>query len=96
MTKTILLTIIASSLLVCASVHADSFTNDPVLGSVFTSNFKIPKDWKLINVGYTGGAKTQAVLWFQSAAGEVFIVYGDYSNASFQKSGSSIGKIPVY
>jgi hypothetical protein len=96
MKKTMLLPIIASSLLVCATAQADSSTRDPVLGQVYISDFKIPKDWKLVSVAYNGSSNTQAVLWFQSAAGEVFIVNGDYSNTSFIKKGVSIGKISTY
>ena len=67
--------------------------NDPVLGSgIGVSTVKIPKDWKLITVDWYGAGATQAVLWFQSATGDVYIVNGDYSaNGSFQKR--NIGKI---
>jgi hypothetical protein len=97
MKKITLCALIALALITCTSAYADTYERDPVLGNIFTSNFKIPKDWKLITVDYSVGGKSQAILWFQAASGDVFIVNGDYSYTSFDvKQSFPIGKIKAY
>ena len=56
-------------------------TNDSALGSYLVSDFKIPKDWKLVSVQGT-------TLWFQDQKNEIYIVHGELVGAApfFQKN----------